>query len=79
MTKSTNALSKYKVTKYEKIAEESYVRMSDGSEVKTLQTKAEKNNFNGYTFLLIPGWATTVPGWDEMLMEASKDFNILYI
>jgi len=79
MTKSSKSFNEYMITEYEKIAEESYIQMSDGSEVKILQTKAEKDKFNGCTFLLIPGWGTVVPGWDELLMEASKDFNVLYI
>ena len=67
------------ISQFEEIAEEQYVKVSDGSEIKILTTKAPKDEANGYTFLIIPGWGTVVPGWEEVLMEAIKDFDILYI
>ncbi len=67
------------ISEFEEKAKEEYIKVSDGSEVKILITKAPKDSFNGYTFLIIPGWGTIVPGWEEVLMEAIKDFNILYI
>lgn len=67
------------ISEFENRAKEHYITVSDGSRVKILTTKAPKESFNGYTFVLIPGWGTIVPGWEEVLMEAIKDFNILYI
>jgi hypothetical protein len=67
------------ISEFENRAQENYITVSDGSRVKILTTKAPKESFNGYTFVIIPGWGTIVPGWEEVLMEAIKDFNILYI
>ena len=67
------------ISEFESKAKEEYITVSDGSKIKILTTKAPKDSFNGYTFVIIPGWGTIVPGWEEVLMEAIKDFNILYI
>ena len=67
------------ISEFENASKEQYVKVSDGSEVMILTTKAPKERANGYTFLLVPGWGTIVPGWEDLLMEAIKDFNILYI
>jgi len=42
-------------------------------------SKAEKSKKNGYTLFLVPGWATIVPSWDEVLLEAMDDFDIIYL
>ncbi len=67
------------VSEFEEKSKEQYIKVSDGSEVKILTTKAPKDTSNGYTFVIIPGWGTVIPGWEEVLMEAIKDFDILYI
>ncbi len=67
------------ISEFEEKAKEQYIKVSDGSEVKILTTKAPKDKANGFTFLIIPGWSSIVPGWEEVLMEAIKDFDILYI
>ncbi|MHA1198076.1 MAG: hypothetical protein ACTSQF_01780 [Candidatus Heimdallarchaeaceae archaeon] len=67
------------ISEFEDRAKEEFIKVSDGSEVKILTTKASEKNFNGFTFLILPGWGTVVPGWEKVLMEAIKDFNILYI
>ncbi len=64
---------------YEKIADERFFLASDGSEIRVLTSKPQEKPGNGYTLLLLPGWNTVVPGWDKVLMEATKDFDILYI
>ena len=79
MPEEEKAFNMKLVSEFEEKAKEEYIKVSDGSEVKILTTKAPKDKFNGYTFVIIPGWGTIVPGWEEVLMEAIKDFNILYI
>ena len=72
-------LNKNMKAEYEKIADESFFLTSDGSEIRILSSNAQKGSGNRYTLLLLPGWNTVVPGWNEVLMEATKDFDTLYI
>ncbi len=66
------------VAKYEELAEEKHVTASDGSTVRTYCTTAPEKTNNGFTLFFIPGWATIVPSWDEVLLEAMKYFDIVY-
>ncbi|MCG3220483.1 MAG: hypothetical protein H7641_03800 [Candidatus Heimdallarchaeota archaeon] len=75
---SEDPLKKFMKAKYEEIAVEEYITVSDGSELRILKSKASEES-NGYTLLLLAGWGTIVIGWDEVLMEASKDFDIVYL
>ncbi|MCE7743271.1 MAG: hypothetical protein GOP50_12545, partial [Candidatus Heimdallarchaeota archaeon] len=79
MSKQEHVFNQKLISEFEEAATEQFVKVSDGSEVKILTTKAPKEKANGYTFVIIPGWGTIVPGWEEVLMEAIKDFDILYI
>ena len=79
MSSKEENLNKFMKAEYEKIADESYFLVSDGSEIRVLSSKPQDKPGNGYTLLLLPGWNTVVPGWDEVLMEAAKDFEVLYI
>ncbi len=79
MSKRENVHEEFLVSEFEKLAKEQYFKTSDGAETKILTTKAPKETAIGYTLLLIPGWGTVVPGWEQVLMEATKDFDILYI
>jgi len=79
MSKEEQVFNDILISQFEETAKEQYIKVSDGSEIKILTTKAPKEEANGYTFLIIPGWGTVVPGWEEVLMEAIKDFDILYI
>ena len=72
-------LNKYMQAEYEKIADENFFLASDGSEIRVLTSKPQEKLSNGYTLLLLPGWNTVVPGWDKVLMEATRDFDILYL
>ncbi|MHA1398661.1 MAG: hypothetical protein ACTSSF_13300 [Candidatus Heimdallarchaeaceae archaeon] len=67
------------ISEFEKKAKQEYIKVSDGSEIKILITEAPKEKANGFTLLLIPGWGTVIPGWENVLAEAINDFNILYI
>ena len=73
------AYKKFLKAEYEEHAEERYITVSDGSKLRVLLSKAPKKAYNGYTFVLIAGWNTVVSGWDEVLLEAMKDFDIVYI
>ena len=79
MSSKEENLNKFMKAEYEIIADESYFLVSDGSEIRVLSSKPQDKPGNGYTLLLLPGWNTVVPGWDEVLMEAAKDFEVLYI
>ncbi len=65
--------------KFEELSEEMYIKVSDGSEIRVLLSKANEKSKNGYTICFIAGWNTVVPGWDAVLLEAMKDFHIIYI
>ncbi len=77
-TTSEDPLKKFMKAKYEEIAEENYITTSDGSKLRILKSKASEES-NGYTLLVMAGWGSIVLGWDEVLMEASKDFDIVYL
>ncbi|MHA1829174.1 MAG: alpha/beta fold hydrolase [Candidatus Heimdallarchaeaceae archaeon] len=64
---------------YEKFATEEYLMMSDGAQLRVLSSKVDKETDKTYTIVLFAGWGSVVLGWDEVLMELSKDFNVLYI
>ncbi|MHA1197822.1 MAG: hypothetical protein ACTSQF_00495 [Candidatus Heimdallarchaeaceae archaeon] len=66
------------VAKYEELAEEKHIKVSDGTTVRTYCTTAPKETRNGYTLFFLPGWATIVPSWDEVLLEAMSYFDIVY-
>ncbi|MHA1200802.1 MAG: alpha/beta fold hydrolase, partial [Candidatus Heimdallarchaeaceae archaeon] len=67
------------LAEYEKIAEISYVQVSDGSEIRILQSSAKSDKKDPYTLVLIAGWSSLVLGWDPVLMESKDIFNIVYI
>jgi hypothetical protein len=72
------AYKKFLKAQYEELAEERYITVSDGSQIRVLITKAPKEKHNGFTFVLVAGWNTVVPGWDEVLLEVMKDFDVVY-
>jgi len=71
--------SKFMRAKYEDKAEELYLEMSDTSQLRILRTYAKDGTKNGYTILMVAGWGSVVLGWDEVLLEAMKDFDIIYL
>ena len=73
------AYKKFLKAEYEELAEERYITVSDGSQIRVLLSKAPKEAHNDLTLVLVPGWNTVVPGWDEVLLEAMKDFDVVYI
>ena len=69
---------KLSVSEFEKKAKEFQVTMSDGASVRILRSTPPKDKSNGYSLILIVGWGTIVPAWNLLLMEAIKDFDIIY-
>ncbi|NPD90360.1 MAG: hypothetical protein HGN29_16730 [Asgard group archaeon] len=76
---ANDPIKKFMTSKYEKLAQERYFTVSDGSELRVLLSNAQITTSSGFTLLLIPGWNTVVPSWEEVLLEAMKDFDIIYI
>ncbi len=74
-----NRFKEHMVSAFEKKAIESYIEMSDGTELRYLHTEAPEETTNGYNLVLLPGWGSVPLGWDDVLLEAIKDFNIFYI
>lgn len=64
---------------FESIATEDFITMSDASKLKVLHNKAKNDPEEAYTLLIVPGWGSVVLGWDTVLLEANKDFNIIYV
>jgi len=73
------AYKKFLKAEYEEYAEERYITVSDGSQIRVLLSKAPREEHNEFTLVLVAGWNTVVPGWDEVLLEAMKDFDVVYI
>ena len=67
------------LSEYEKIADVSYVQVSDGCEIRILKSSVGSKETKPFTLVLVAGWATIVLGWDEVLMEAKNHFDIVYI
>ncbi len=67
------------LAEYEKIAEISYIQVSDSSKLRILQTSANSAIKDPYILVLIAGWGSNVLGWDIVLMEAKDQFDIVYI
>ena len=66
------------LAEFEEKAEAIILVMSDNTPIRVLRTKASTKDNNGLTMIVIPGWGTIVPSWDEFLMEAYKDFEVVY-
>ncbi len=67
------------LSEFEKIAEISWVKVSDGCELRILRSSTESKETKPFTLVLIAGWASIIMGWNEVLMEAKKHFNVVYI
>ncbi len=66
------------VAQFEKEAKSLDVMMSDNTTVRVYTSEAPTNERNGYTLFVISGWGTVLPSWDVFLMEAAKDFDVIY-
>ena len=74
-----NRYKSYIRAKYEDFAETEFLTMSDSTQLRILRTYAPENTMNGYTLFMVGGWGSVVLGWDEVLIEAMKDFDIVYV
>jgi hypothetical protein len=72
-------MDRLSVSEFEKEAEESRITVSDGSSLRILRKTPVQERFNGYSIIVIVGWGTIVPSWDSLLMEATKDFDVIYL
>jgi hypothetical protein len=66
------------VAEYEKAAESKDLMMSDNTTIRVYIKKAPSEKRNGYTLFVISGWGTVLPSWDVFLVEAMKDFDVVY-
>lgn len=66
------------VAEYEKIAKSQDIMMSDNTTIRVYTAEAPSEKRNGYTLFVIAGWGTVLPSWDVFLMEAKKDFDVVY-
>ena len=71
--------AKFMRAKYEDEAESLHLEMSDSSQIRILRTYAKEDINNGCTLFIVAGWGSVVLGWDDVLLEAMKDFNIVYL
>ncbi len=72
------AMESFKVSEFEKKAESIDLQMSDGATIRVYRSTPPKEDFNGYSIVLSVGWGTVVPAWDSLLLEAIKDFDVVY-
>ena len=66
------------VSQFEKEAKPLDVMMSDNTTTRVYTTKAPEDKRNGYTLFVMPGWGTVLPAWDKFLVDAMKDFDVVY-
>ncbi|MCE7742886.1 MAG: hypothetical protein GOP50_10565 [Candidatus Heimdallarchaeota archaeon] len=72
-------MERFRVSEFEKIAESIQIPMSDGATIRVFKFTPSKKDFNGYSLVLSVGWGTVVPAWDALLMDAAKDFEVVYV
>ncbi len=73
-----NSFETFMRAKYEDFAESFFLTMSDSTQLRILRSYAPKETRNGYTLLMVSGWGSVVLGWDDVLVEAMQDFDIVY-
>lgn len=67
---------------YENLCTSHYIGMSDGTQLKVLTSQALQGPISHHkkkTLMLVPGWGSIVPGWDELLLAAAQDFDLIYL
>jgi len=72
------AMEKFAISEFEKKSEAINIPMSDGATIRIYRSIPAKEKFNGYSMIVMPGWGTVVPAWDQFLLEAVKDFDVIY-
>ena len=71
--------TRFMKAKYEEECEEIFLEMTDTSKLRILKTYANEETKKGYTLFMVAGWGSVVLGWDDVLLEAMKDFDIVYL
>ena len=66
------------ISEFEEKAEEIMLVMSDNTPIRVLRSRASSKESNGLTMIVVSGWATIIPSWNDFLMEALRDFDIIY-
>ena len=74
-----NRFETFMRAKYEDLAESMFLTMSDFTQLRILRSYAPKETRNGYTLFMVAGWGSVVLGWDDVLVEAIQDFDIVYV
>ena len=67
------------ISEFEKEAETIDLVMSDNTPIRVLRTIPSVGSENGYKIIVNAGWGSIIPSWDEFLMDAKKDFEIIYL
>ena len=71
--------TKFMRSKFEEVAQEEYLTMSDGTLIRVLQSSAPQETKTSFTVMFMSGWGSVVQGWDDVLMEATHYFDIVYM
>ncbi|MHA2308721.1 MAG: alpha/beta fold hydrolase [Candidatus Heimdallarchaeaceae archaeon] len=74
-----NRFETFMRSQYEDLAESIFFTMSDSTQLRILRSYAPKETRNGYTLFMVAGWGSVVLGWDDVLVEAMQDFDIVYV
>lgn len=60
------------------MANEHFIEVSDGSILRILKADCI-SDVNAYTLLFLGGWGTLANCWEDILIEVSKSFNLIYV
>ncbi|MHA1259106.1 MAG: hypothetical protein ACTSRO_05595 [Candidatus Heimdallarchaeaceae archaeon] len=74
----SNSMEKLLVSKFEKKAKTKDIIMSDNATIRVFYSNPEKEDANGYSIIVVAGWGTVLPSWDEFLLDIMKDFEVIY-
>ncbi|MHA2357986.1 MAG: alpha/beta fold hydrolase [Candidatus Heimdallarchaeaceae archaeon] len=76
--KQKNIYETLAVSEFEKEAESIELMMSDNATIRVLRTRPPEKTEDTLSLILVAGWGTVVISWDEFLLEAMKDFEVIY-
>ena len=68
-----------KKSNFERLSEKKFIHMSDDTDLLILTSKNTERDEDTLTMVFVPGWGTPISGWDDLLMEARKYFDLIYI
>ncbi|MCG3217307.1 MAG: hypothetical protein KAS63_11300, partial [Candidatus Heimdallarchaeota archaeon] len=58
--------TKFMRSKFEEVAQEEYLTMSDGTQIRVLQSSAPQETKTSFTVMFMSGWGSVVQGWDDV-------------